>query len=609
MAIVLAMIPGSASGIEVYPVRGVAPGLVGTGYTVVQGNEVEPFRVEVLGVLENAGPAGSLVLVRASGEAIERAGGIAAGMSGSPVYIDGRLLGAIGYGFSMADHRIALVTPAEEMLEVLDLVLGRREGGEGDTSMPEGAPPSGVPQWIAIAPDQMGPGAPWMHDGAEVWVASPVATPLVITGLGQRAMGRVRSLVEGSNLLPIAGGAAPGGAQEEGRAHGPDLRPGSAFGVQLMRGDVSLTAIGTVTHVENGGFVGFGHPFMNRGSTGLFATDVSIVATVPSVSFPFKLGNAGDVFGVVAQDRRAAVGGLIGAAPTGVRLSVRVTDEDRGEVLNFSATAAKDDLLTVPLLVIGALEALDRGIDRIGRGTGWVDMTIEGNGLPRPLARSDVHFSDEDVSARSLVELYEALLLLERNEFADADLTAVNLDVRITGARKTASVVSAAADRPSAVAGERVLVDVTLRPFRETPVSLSLPLDIPPGVPAGEATVSVRGGGSGPGSLFGDLPTDLEAGDLGGDDVREFLAIEADSLEKVMEEFESRPKSSDLVIEFYPPYYEDWEDGDYEIPVPIRTTFATGYVVEGEVTFTLSIEEPLEPDSVPAGDPSMPHPV
>ena len=619
-----------AGAIEVYPVREVVPGLVGNGYTVVQGDVIESFPVEILGVLENAGPAGDLVLIRVQGDVMERTGGIAAGMSGSPVYVDGRLLGGIGYGFDMADHRIGLVTPAEDMLEVLALARAgaeRREGGAPELSQRPPLPMAGV----VIAPDPISAASARSIVEDDVWVASPIATPLAVSGLGPRAMGRLRSLVEGLGFVPVTGGSSSDLTAVEEESN--ELLPGSALGVQLMRGDASVGAIGTVTHVEDGAFVAFGHPFFSKGDVSYFASRAQVLTTVTSISVPFKLANSGAALGAITQDRSAGVGGVIGVLPETVRLSARVKDQDREKQTQFQVAAVQDELLTVPLLVIGALEALDRGIDRIGEGTGWVEFTIYGDGLPDPLVRSNMVYSQFDVAAESLVEAYEALLLLSENEFQDPELRAVEIDVRIEQGRRTASVVKATPHSETVFPGQQVLVDVALRPYRENTFTITVPLDIPDWVAPGQTTVSVQGGGFGFGGL---LPEGLDPSFQIGweDDEEEMDRTRAESLDKIVEDFVTRPRNNDLVLEFYPPYgstaasspdvaesaepdeHEHGEPSAYawseasadafvDIADPVRVTHALEYVVLGDAFFSLEIKAPDETlDEAPAESPA-----
>lgn len=562
--LVLSLTGAAWAAVDVYPVTEVKRGLVGVGYTVVEGTKVEPFSVEVLGVMERAGPAGSLILVRTSGNLIDRIGGIASGMSGSPVYIDGKLLGAIGYGFEFADHRIGLVTPAADMLAVMDLIPADRsargaselpggDAGEAPETMDAAAADGvakrgGLPSGIVLAANVEEAERLATTLPPEVWVGTPVSTPLVVSGLGRRTMARLEKLFERYNVVPMQTGS-PGGVD----LGDLQLAPGAALGVQLVRGDVEVAAIGTVTAVDGDRFIAFGHPFLNRGDVDHFATGAYIYHTVSSLSFPFKIGAVSAPIGRTLQDRGAAVAGVIGDAPDTVAVSVRVFDQDRGVEKDFRVEVARDRELTVPLILVSALEAVDRALDRLGAGTSRVSFKIDGQGMPRPLARDNYFYSASDIAAASLSELWVGLDLLQENEFQDPVIDEVQLEIEVEGERKTARIEKAEPKSRRVRQGETVDVVVTLRPFRAPAFDVVVPLHIPEDAARGPVVVSVRGG------IFGGyaplpqtdealaLPVEEEEDDKEGP-----VSIEAESLEKLIDEFEKEPRNNEVVVEFYP---------------------------------------------------------
>ena len=543
---------GAAGAIEVYPVSQVQRGVVGVGYTVVEGTTIEPFSVEILGVLERAGPAGSLILVRAFGDLIDRVGGIASGMSGSPVYVDGKLLGAIGYGFQLADHRIGLVTPAEDMLEVMSLI------DAGSLQEPELLPPEGqwveLPKGIVLADSTAEARKLKALLPEDVWVATPVSTPLMVSGLGPRTMGRLRELFSNYDVVPMQAG----GSLRDSGIEAP-LAPGAALGVQLVRGDVDITAIGTLTAIDGDRFVGFGHQFLGRGEVDHFVTGAYIYTTVSSISFPFKIGAPLDTVGSLLQDRGAGIAGVLGRAPDSIHLRVRVADRDREVERDFRVEVARDAELTVPLMVVSALEAVDRALDRLGPGTSRVNFRIDGSGMPRALVRENVFYSSSDIAAASLSELLVASELLQENEFQDPVIQEVSVDIEVESTRRTARIERAEPKARRVRPGETVDVVVTLRPFRERPFEVTVPLEIPPDVGRGPVTVSVRGGTFGgyagmpeaTDDLVG-LPSDEGEGEEAGP-----ITLQAESLEKLIDEFEKEPRNNEVVVEFYPPSFFD----------------------------------------------------
>ena len=622
----------AALALETFAVREVTPGLKGTGYTVVRGTQVEAFDVEILGVLEEAGPGGDLILVRVDGGAIEQTGGIAAGMSGSPVIVDGKLLGAIGYGFEMSDHRFGLVTPAEEMLAVMERareLAGASAAAASAAAASDAHAASGeIPRWVHVAASREEALHAARELGSGEWVAAPVATPLVVSGLGGRAMNRLRQAFSGFNLIPVQGaGRAPAGAEEA------PFEAGSALGVQLMRGDIEVTAIGTVTAVdESGVFVAFGHPFLHKGDVRYFTTGAYVLHTIPSLSIPFKLAAPLAPVGTLTQDRAAAIAGHLGDLPPAVQLEVRALDADRGKETSLKAEVVRDPSLFATLAVVGVLEGVDRALDRIGAGTSKVSFTIEGDGLPEALTRRNMFYSSSDVAAASLGELWEALELIELNEFADPLFTRVAFTIEVNEARRTAVIEEARPAASSVAPGSVVDVHVRLRPYRQDPFELVVPLSIPEGIGEGPVSVSVRAGG---GDFRAEVPTSLEEelegeGPSGEEDETDEGPTRAESLDNLIREFLERARNNDLVLEFYPNEVEGRgrkessgsqaseedeeeeepaEDGffdefDFEAgPEPVRSVHETDYVLQGEAYFTLIVEAKAEAGKEPGPAP------
>lgn len=606
----LLFVPASLA-LETFAVREVTPGIRGKGYTVVRGTQVEAFDVEVLGVLEEAGPGGDLILVRVDGGVIEQTGGIAAGMSGSPVMVDGKLLGAIGYGFELSDHRFGLVTPAEEMLAVME--RARELAGASFASFPDvHGSSSKTPRWVHVATSREEALRAAQELGPGEWIATPVATPLVVSGLGGRAMSRLRQAFSDFDLIPVQGaGRAPAASEEV------PFEAGSALGVQLMRGDIEVTAIGTVTAVDEAGvFVAFGHPFLHKGDVRYFTTGAYVLHTIPSLSIPFKLAAPLAPVGTLTQDRAAAIAGHLGELPPAVQLEVRALDANRGKETSLKAEVVRDPSLFATLAVVGILEGVDRALDRIGAGTSKVSFTIEGEGLPEALSRRNMFYSATDVAAASLGELWEALDLIEQNEFADPLLARVAFTIEVDEARRTAVIEEARPAESSVAPGSVVDVHVRLRPYRQDAFELVVPLSIPEGVGEGPVSVSVRAGG---GDFRAEVPTSLEeelegSGSPGEEDEADGGPTRAESLDNLIREFLERSRNNDLVIEFYPnevggpgrrkrfeseasqeesePSVDaDFDGFDFEAgPEPVRIVHETDYVLQGEAYFTLIVE-------------------
>lgn len=603
----VACTPSWAQAPAIFPLEAVEKGLVGVGRTVVSGTQVEEFGVELLAVLTGQGPSNSLVMVRVFGPLVERTGGIAAGMSGSPVYVDGKLLGAIGYGFEMADHTIGLVTPAADMLAVLDLV-GRPAKksaalGEGASRGIRASTATNDKKDAVLVGGQLIEGVALAANLAEaavlreqlpptVGVAAPVATPLMIGGLSPRAATFLQPFLSRWSMMAIPAGQAVSGQPT------PSLEPGAAFGVQLVRGDVNVTALGTVTHAGATDFVGFGHPFLNKGTVDLYATGAYIHEIVDSIQVPFKVGTPLDAVGRLTQDRAAGVAGTVGGEPETIEVRVQVMDRTLERTRHLRAQVVRDDSLTVPLLAATLLQAVDQALDRIGQGTARVDVFLEGEGLPGPVTRDNLFFSSQDIAVTALGELLHAVQTLLTNELSAVQLTSLSLTVLVDEERRTARVERAVSAESQVRAGETLAVEITMRPFRQEPVVCVVELQVPADTPPGQATVAVRGGGYGAPRLYAaELAAQLDEPSAEDMEESEPWPKPDASLEKLVSRLFAGEHNYDLVAELYPPYLEaDTEglygaapDGGHEEMSSTKVWQSTPYFVQGNVGFSIEV--------------------
>ena len=509
---------------EFLPVAQIVPGMTGIGKTVFLGTTVSEFRVTTLGVLRDAGPAGDLVLFRASGPAIEAAGGLAAGMSGSPIYLGGRLAGAFSYSFPFADPMIGLFTPIEDMLK----------GVSGRSRRPG-------PRVVAVAPFSLGgrtigrvvlgrsPDARPGDDGTAV--AVPAATPLFVAGLGPAATEAMGETFRPMGLIPMVGAAM---------ADLPDtipLEPGSAIAVALVQGDVAAYAIGTLSYRDGDRVLAFGHPFIGLGHAGFVLTNATIFQVVRAQQHNLKVGAAGSPVGTISQDRPAGVGGVVGVLPRMFGVQVVVHDVDAGATrqFRFQAVASKD--LAPVLVALATRGVVERALNRSGEGTAEVRMILHGRMLPRAVERTNIFYSGSDIAGQALSEVPEALDLLFENDFADVAPTGIEIDVRISSARETATITEADLPPGPAAPGETLRTRVTVRPFREAAISRDIELVVPENFPAGGAMLVVRGGGA----ALAEPGSGGAVGSNGPGVIR--------NLTDALSQFESREKNTDVVVE------------------------------------------------------------
>lgn len=498
----------------------VRQGMTGYGLTAGPGDVIERFPVEVLGVQHAAGPGFDLVLVRVSGPFIEASGGVAAGMSGSPVYLFGgpepALLGAIGYVFPNADHTLALVTPIAAMR-----ADAARAGAPHDHA-PVADAVAAVPTWQPTIPG--------------VGRAEPVATPVLLTSATSRSHEFLGPLFRDASVAPFptqAGGTAP-------EAAGPfALVPGAAVAVRLMSGAVELSAVGTVTTVDDGRLLAFGHPFLGLGAASYALAPAHVTTIVASQVVPFKLANTGaELLGTIEMDAPAAIAGTVGATPDTVPLTVAVDTGSRHEV--FDLTLAADERLYPGLTAIATLQLVDEMLRMTGAGHADLAWTIELEGGERLNMLEQVN-SDSDIALASARLAGGPLAILATNTFKEPAVTAIELSVSVMTEQNYATVESLVLEEDTVAAGEHAIVHVRLQPFRRQAIVRTFSVQLPATL-SGTVTLLVRGG---------DVPRDIDDVPEEGGEVDE-----PRSFPELLEALRGQLQASELVIESID------EDGD-----------------------------------------------
>lgn len=422
-------------------------GMTGIGRTIVAADTISEFAVEILGVIDQPGDLSDFITVRVSGGAIGRSGGIAQGMSGSPIYIDGKMIGALSRSASWSKDLvpIGLVTPIEPMLAVLDA----SQVAYASAQPSEHA----VLRGVRYVETTSAPSAEMLAASPDAIFGYQAATPLLTHGLSDRALQTLMgglSVTEtpfllvndvfpsaiapealglsslGLSLIPAAGTGATSSIEPS------SLEPGSAIGVALATGDISIGALGTLTYRDGDALVGFGHRFIHNGESRFPMTTVSIIDTMKAYDASFKLGVMGTTIGTVFEDRIAAIGGRIGDPIVGVSLSLSAADLDNAREETFSIELVDEPRLMPELLLSTGLDAIDTTLDRIGQGTVVVTYSIVGAGMPDSLERRDTFFSAVDVAVFPPLQLAGIVAALQYNEFVDPEITHITSSMEFT---------------------------------------------------------------------------------------------------------------------------------------------------------------------------------
>ena len=459
------------------PFSEVRTGMRGTARTVFAGTDVESFDVEILGKLPNIGPRQNLILARCSGGPLAETG-ILAGMSGSPVTIDGRLVGAIAYSWGFSTEAIAGITPIEEMLEVERMdALGSARAARATLD----------PDWQEVLFDPSRLNGVWEERLASLGAAprGSWTQPLAIAGFGSGAR-RIRESLERAGIQAVQGGAS-GSAGETT----PPLEPGSAIATKLVRGDVEMAASGTVTWIDQDGVLAFGHPLFGLGAIDLPLTGARVEALLPSLQSSSRLAVPLNEIGALRQDRAAAVYGRLGAEPA--MIPIRVQLDSGGESKTFSFDVADDPLLAPVLFylslngIIGAAERTAGSLTvRVAEGS---VIKMDGE---RDVALDNVFAGPQALDFATGIPAY-ILHLLMNNVWATPRIVGVNIILEYDAQPKSARLMRVVADRYRVSPGESVELDLIIAPFRGPRRTLHTSVRIPDEQPAGKLTLLVAG--------------------------------------------------------------------------------------------------------------------
>ena len=395
-ALALAPLQGST---PIMPLSEVKPGMVGVGRTVFEGTELKDFKVHIIGVLKNIqGPKRDLILARLEGDPVTQTG-VAAGMSGSPVYINGRLIGAVGYSIgSFPKEAIAGITPIEEMKDATQMST-RRATQQARVELP--ITPESFASALRAAYAQLAPSFSrsavrgiGVSDAEASQLASmlrPISTPLVMSGSEPETFDLVSRMFRDAGFSPVTSGLGGGALTPEMRAAmaGP-LREGDAIGVSLVGGDFEMGATGTITHIDGNRVYGFGHPFFSLGPSQLPMTRAYVHAMLPSLSSSFKISSMGEVIGTMQQDRATAIAGTLGVMPATVpmTLTLRSTRDGVMTPRTFKFDVATDQTFTPLIAYITLYNALTGYERQFGSAT----FALKGKATIK--GHADVAFED-----------------------------------------------------------------------------------------------------------------------------------------------------------------------------------------------------------------------
>jgi hypothetical protein len=450
------------------PIEQIKPGMKGYGLTVFEGTRPERFEVEVLGLLDGLpNPKQKVIIARLGGPLIARTG-VFAGMSGSPVYIEGKLVGAVAFTFQFSKEPIAGITPISYMIE---------------NSMDQSNPPR--PKKLI---------SPLRAAQAAQQGLVPIATPLAFSGIPEQVVEMFAEELKGLGIYPIAGISGGSDLSPMGPAEADTLAPGSSVSVQLVRGDFTIDAAGTVTYRDGDRIYAFGHPFLGLGSAQWPMAESSVVTVVPNLNNSFKLSVGGRLVGSITQDRSTGVFGRLGQQPRMIKMQVAVhTSRNKTETYNFEIVS--DSLLTPILARITTLAAISATERSLGSHTLKLNGRILIGGHDNVIL--DNSFSAPNGAALAAAASVEKpLSMLMNSGFEDLDLQGIQLEVTSIESRSMGTLSRIWVDKTEVRRGERIELQIFARNDGGTEVVERVPLELPTDAPLGPLTIAVGDGAS-----------------------------------------------------------------------------------------------------------------
>ena len=457
---------GAADDLQTFPLKDVKPGMKGEVYTIFEGDQVEKVDLEVIGILDDAlGPKQDVILVKLLGDKAEKSG-VAAGMSGSPVYFDGKLAGALSLKIGVFNKdAIGGVTPIASMLDV-----------EKSSTVPAtkaGAKAAGTAENSAAKVALPVPFARNVSAGAPGQFLIPIETPLITAGLYPEALAQFSSQFSSFGIAAMAGGSAPASPTDA------QLKPGDMVGMDLVRGDLSLSAGCTVTALEGNRLFACGHPLFGFGSVSIPLSRAHVVMTLASSQASTKIISTGGAIGTLTQDRQTAVMGELGPAPPMIPLDLTLTTPATEKKFHFDVVESPQ--LTPLLVALSAFNGIV-GTPAYGEGsTVQLDGTIDMKGHT-PVHIEDLFApTDQPIPTGffAATAVQGAFSKIYSNPYELPDIGHINLHVTLLNERRWATIDSAWIEKSEVHPGEQVAVKVMLRPYRGSPFIQEIPITIP----------------------------------------------------------------------------------------------------------------------------------
>ncbi|HJQ70144.1 MAG TPA: SpoIVB peptidase S55 domain-containing protein [Blastocatellia bacterium] len=480
------------------PLEEVRPGMKGHGFSVFQGTNPERFEVEILGILDGVpNPKQSLIIAKLGGPLVARTS-VFAGMSGSPVYIDGKLVGAVAYSFPFSKEPIAGITPIKYMIDIFE---------RGDAEPPRTSQRASFNTLMAAAtasaPTLPAPFAAQVGARAATnglltpyvgQTIMPIATPVTFSGVPQAVLDMFADDLRKAGIQPIAGIGGGSSLSPMAASNDQTLAPGTSVSVQLVRGDFTIDAAGTVTHRDGERIYAFGHPFLSSGQTSWPMAESSVVTVIPNVNNSFKLSAGGNLVGSISQDRSTGVYGQLGAKPRMIPVKLTVhTSRNKAETYNFEMVS--DSFLSPLLMKIAMFSSILATERQVGAQTIKVAGRIAVNGHP-DIVLDNSFSSPSGAVLYAVNDVARPLAVLFNSGFDAVDLRSIEVDVTSLDARSSGFLNRLWIDKTEVRPGDTIEIQAFARNDNGNEFVERIPLQIPTDAPIGPLVIIVGDGAS-----------------------------------------------------------------------------------------------------------------
>lgn len=442
---------------DVLKLEHLKPGMKGYGKTVFSGTKIENFNVEILGILKNYDAKRDLILVKCTGEVVDETG-VIAGMSGSPIYVNNKIIGALSYAWPFSKEAIAGVTPIKEMLNIL-------ENDPSKNSFNHNTRPLIPPTKLAKA-----------YTNFDVKLA-PIKTPLMVSGFDSNVFKFLGPEFDMLGMTPIQSGSSA--SMEIDTKH--QLEPGSAVGVQLIKGDLSATAVGTVTYKKGNHILAFGHPFVQMGNLDFPMSGAYVHTILSSISLSSKMASATKVLGKITQDRKSGIAGVMGEFSKMIPCTSKIEGSQK---IEYNFEIVQNNIFTPNLCQMAFLSTILATENQLGELYVKLGLKIFLDELDSPIVLEDI-FYESNASWFPVAQIISPIQDLLNNRFKKINISKIEFSAKLIEKPMVAIIDDLTVDKSRVSPGDQVTVSVNLAPIYQKSLEKKIEFTIPETVKPG----------------------------------------------------------------------------------------------------------------------------